>query len=59
MIPKHWIRGQLLDLKRFTDGSYTARLLGEDEKAEAMTFPSSYEAQSFISQWYTPPQQVR
>lgn len=55
--PAHWTKGQLLDLKRFTDGSYRATLLGEEydpEKANAVSFDSSFAAQNFVSWWYTP-----
>ena len=55
MIPSHWIPGQLLDLKRFTDSSYRATLLGEDWKPElgnAVEFASRDEAQNFVSRWY-------
>jgi hypothetical protein len=54
-IPAHWIKGQLLDLKRFTDGSYRATLLGEEYDPQAgnsVSFDSSHAAQSFISEWY-------
>jgi hypothetical protein len=54
--PAHWLPGQLLDLKRFTDGSYRATLLGEEFKPEcanALTFDSSAEAQAFVSAWYS------
>jgi len=56
-VPAHWIPGQLLDLKRFADGSYRATLLGEDYKPElgnAMEFASGHEAQAFVSWWYLP-----
>lgn len=55
--PKHWIPGQLLDLKKFTDGSFRATLLGEDydpKKANGIEFDSSHAAQSFVSDWYSP-----
>jgi hypothetical protein len=55
--PPHWTRGQLLDLKRFTDGSYRATLLGEaydPEKGNGLDFDSSVTAQNFISWWYQP-----
>src|SRR5579863_5444356 len=29
--PSHWVKGQLLNLKRYTDGSFRCSLLGEDE----------------------------
>ena len=53
--PSHWIPGQLLDLKRFTDGTYRATLLGEEWNPEAvngMEFSSSQDAQQFVSKWY-------
>lgn len=59
-VPSHWIKGQLLDLKRFTDGTYRATLLGEEYKPElanGVQFASSHEAQAFVSNWYTPAQQ--
>ena len=28
--PAHWVKGQLLDLKRYTDGTYRCTLLGEE-----------------------------
>lgn len=53
-VPSHWIPGQLLDLKRFTDSSYRATLLGEDWKpGNAVEFASRDEAQSFVSNWYS------
>lgn len=54
-VPPHWVPGQLLDLKRFTDGSYRATLLGEQydpEKDNAIHFDSSHTAQQFVSEWY-------
>ena len=56
--PPNWTPGALLDLKRFTDGSYRATLLGEDYKPElanGIEFASSFEAQAFVSWWYSPP----
>jgi hypothetical protein len=53
--PKHWIPGQLLDLRRYSDGHYAATLLGEDLKPDlsnAMIFDSSHDAQQFTSKWY-------
>lgn len=64
-VPSHWLKGQLLDLKRYTDGSYKATLLGDEDDpkrayiAPAVHFASSHEAQQFTSDWYTPAQQVR
>lgn len=53
--PAHWIPGQLLDLKRFIDGSFRATLLGEEydpEKANGILFDLNHEAQAFVSWWY-------
>lgn len=55
--PAHWLPGQLLDLKRYTNGSYRATLLGEEydpELANAIDFDSSRAAQEFVSWWYQP-----
>ncbi len=56
-IPKGWTKGQLLDLTRYSDGSFLATVLGEEYKLElanGIHFDSSYAAQTFISDWYTP-----
>lgn len=57
-VPAHWQRGALLDLKRFSDGSYRATLLGEtydpSEPIPCMEFDSSFAAQQFVSHWYMP-----
>lgn len=55
--PSHWLPGQLLDLKRYTDGSCRATLLGEEydpETDNAMHFDSTFAAQNFVSWWYLP-----
>jgi hypothetical protein len=59
-VPPHWVKGQLLNLMRFHDGSFIAVPLGEDydaSKANGIHFDSSFDAQQFISAWYTPDQQ--
>ena len=48
--PTHWIQGALLDLRRYADGSFDARLLGED--APVIRFANKDAAQAFISSWY-------
>jgi hypothetical protein len=53
--PTHWVQGQLLDLRKFTDGSARATLLGEEYDPitdNAVHFDSLYAAQQFISTWY-------
>lgn len=51
--PIHWQRGQLLDLKRYSDSTFRARLLGDvAEKPEEIEFASSHDAQAFVSWWY-------
>jgi hypothetical protein len=55
--PAHWTPGQLLDLRKFTDGSYRCTILGEEPDFQTrnfIEFPSSYAAQQFVSIWYTP-----
>lgn len=57
--PQAWIKGQLLDLKRYTNGTYDAFLLGADEKGarkvgEYVSFQTADEAQAFVSAWYQP-----
>lgn len=54
-VPAHWIKGQLLDLKRFDDGTFLATALGEEFKpalANGIQFASGWAAQEFVSQWY-------
>ena len=51
-VPAHWIVGQLLDLKRYSDGSFRATLLGEEPKDGQMSFSSAWDAQEFVSHWY-------
>ena len=54
-IPPHWNRGQLLDVRRYSDGSFLVTLLGDEgEEVPSMKFTSSFDAQAFISDWYTP-----
>lgn len=51
--PSEWVKGQLLDLKRYSDGTFTAVLLGEDPAYRPkVEFPSAFEAQAFTSEWY-------
>jgi hypothetical protein len=55
-VPVHWTKGQLLDLRRFGDGSFLAVALGEEPKPDqsnVMRFDSTFEAQNWISAWYT------
>src|SRR6185312_10799581 len=53
--PDYWRRGQLIDLKRFNDGSFKAYLLGDCiEKPKYVDFSNSADAQAFISWWYAP-----
>ena len=55
--PAHWLPGQLLDLKRYTNGSYRATLLGEEadpKKSNWIDFESGHDAQAFTSWWYLP-----
>ena len=54
--PSHWQYGQLLDLKRFSDGTFRATILGEEYKPElgnAIEFASGWDAQEFVSKWYS------
>src|SRR5271154_4494746 len=51
--PESWIKGQLLDVRRFSDGSFRVYELGaHDDLAPHMDFDSSFAAQQFISWWY-------
>jgi hypothetical protein len=55
-IPSHWIKGQLLDLKKYTNGTARAYLLGEadtDPPGASISFDSLHDAQQFVSTWYS------
>jgi hypothetical protein len=52
-VPSHWIKGQLLDLKKYNDGTARAWLMGDDEKQPSISFDSLHDAQQFVSQWYS------
>jgi hypothetical protein len=55
LIPSHWIKGQLLDLKKYNDGTARAWLMGEAElkpPGPSIAFDSLHDAQQFVSQWY-------
>jgi hypothetical protein len=48
--PREWIRGQLLNVERYTNGSFKMMLLGTEEPH--LDFENSVSAQAFISWWY-------
>ncbi len=52
-IPSHWRQGQLLDVRKFTDGSCEVGLWGEERTA--LRFASCWDAQHFVSAWYGRP----
>jgi hypothetical protein len=56
VIPSHWQKGALLDLRRYTDGSYLVTLAGEDiaeDRSNCITFDCGHDAQAFVSTWYS------
>lgn len=55
-IPADWRRGELLDCRSNGQG-YEITRLGIDENP--VIFPSSFQAQAFISWWYAPPQVIQ
>ena len=60
--PAHWNRGNLLDLKKYTNGSAMALLLGENYDPttdNAVHFDSLHAAQQFVSAWYSRETQQR
>lgn len=62
--PKGWVKGQLLDLRKYTTSlgaiSYRATALGDNDDpktgyvAPYVEFDNSYDAQTFVSNWYAP-----
>lgn len=54
-IPPTWQRGELLDVRRFEDGTIkVGRMLDDPKNRKELKFPSSWEAQKFVSHWYAP-----
>ena len=55
-IPSDWVKGQLLNV-RHAGAGYRICLLGEEPDARwpdrYIEFASSFEAQQFVSQWYS------
>lgn len=54
--PAEWTPGCLLDLRRYSDGTFKATILGEelDEKnVNYIHFDSAFAAQQFTSDWYS------
>lgn len=51
-VPIDWQRGELLDVRRYVDGSFTAATLSG--KSGKMEFDSAESAQAFVSYWYAP-----
>lgn len=56
-LPSHWIRGQLIDLRRYSDGTFKAVLLGEEMNQEHpnwIELSNADTAQALVSWWYAP-----
>jgi hypothetical protein len=54
-VPVAWIKGQLLDVKRYSDGSYKVfDLYDQSEKPPFIHFDNTSDCQNFISEWYAP-----
>jgi hypothetical protein len=56
-VPQEWIKGELLNVQRFSDGSYTiSRLQDEprDPRTQMLKFDNSSDCQNFVSRWYAP-----
>jgi len=52
-VPSHWRKGELLDVKHFTDGSFTVgRYFEYAQNAETLKFTNSIDCQNFVSAWY-------
>lgn len=55
-IPSNWIKGELLDVRRYANGSFRITRLAEDasiEDNQAIEFASTETCQEFVSWWYT------
>jgi hypothetical protein len=54
-VPEGWIKGELLNVTRFSDGSYSVMRLQDearDPKTQQLKFDSSFATQQFVSDWY-------
>jgi hypothetical protein len=51
--PEYWIRGQLLGVTRFADGSFDIELFGDpNETPDKLHFDNGWDTQAFVSWWY-------
>lgn len=53
-VPEHWVKGQLLDVRKYTDGTFRVKLLYDKKDAPYLEFENSEAANQFVSRWYTP-----
>lgn len=55
--PPRWRKGELLDVRRYTDGTCKVSALSDEaQKPEALEFASIDGCQAFVSAWYQPEQ---
>ena len=52
--PEGWNRGELLDVKRFTDGTFTITPLYAGARKDELRFANGSDCQQFVSWWYAP-----
>lgn len=53
--PPHWRKGELLNVKRYVDGSYRITALSDEaNKPATLEFASTDACQAFVSAWYAP-----
>lgn len=52
--PSGWIKGALLDVRRYTDRTFKIGLLDAPKDAESLNFDCVEECQAFVSWWYMP-----
>lgn len=51
--PTTWIKGELLNVQGFQDGSYQVTRMGESyQRGKGMEFDSSFDANRFLGWWY-------
>lgn len=53
LIPKGWTRGELLNVQRYSDGTFKISRL-HVEKDEPLVLTNPFDAQQFVSWWYAP-----
>ena len=52
-IPQGWTRGELLNVQRYSDGTFKIRRL-HIQNDDPLILTNPFDAQQFVSSWYAP-----